>query len=255
MDYRVGLGEGASEEEREEAEKVPTFVYVMPTDGERVFVEETSLVARPPVPFDDLKRRLYKRLEVMGVEVEEVEEEEFCYIPMGGPRPKRDQRALAFGGAAGLVHPSTGYMLANVLNRAEPTARAIMAALDKRRVAGGGFEGMEGAAPEVWDVLWSPLRAKQRDFLVFGGEVLMRLSLTEIREFFKAFFALPTDIWKSFLTLGMLQPEQRLKFGLGMFFRTSNRVRALLMFYGVAISPGKLLSSVVPNPFSKTKKE
>ena len=35
----------------------------------RVFFEETSLVANPPVPFDDLKRRLYQRLDSWGTKV------------------------------------------------------------------------------------------------------------------------------------------------------------------------------------------
>lgn len=34
-----------------------------------MFVEETSLVARPAVGFPELKERLYARLEHMGIEV------------------------------------------------------------------------------------------------------------------------------------------------------------------------------------------
>jgi lycopene beta-cyclase len=38
----------------------------------------------------------------------EVEDEEYCYIPMGGELPDPSQRVVAFGGAANMVHPSTG---------------------------------------------------------------------------------------------------------------------------------------------------
>ena len=34
---------------------LPTFLYAMPFSKTRVFLEETSLVARPAVPFPELK--------------------------------------------------------------------------------------------------------------------------------------------------------------------------------------------------------
>ena len=37
-----------------------------------------------------------------------VEEEEYCYIPMGGELPDLAQRVVGFGGAANMVHPATG---------------------------------------------------------------------------------------------------------------------------------------------------
>lgn len=63
----------------------PTFNYVMPLRGSgnssndndnknsnRVFFEETSLVARPAVSFQDCKDRLTARLEAQGVAIDEV---------------------------------------------------------------------------------------------------------------------------------------------------------------------------------------
>ena len=35
-------------------------------------------------------------------------EEEWSYIPVGGPLPVGDQPITAFGAAANLVHPATG---------------------------------------------------------------------------------------------------------------------------------------------------
>ncbi len=41
-------------------------------------------------------------------QVKEVHEEEWSYIPVGGPLPRADQPITAFGAAANLVHPATG---------------------------------------------------------------------------------------------------------------------------------------------------
>ena len=90
-------------------------MYVMPLsqndDGtHRVFMEETSLVGRGSrrLTFEECKKRAYKRMEHHGIKVFDIEEEEYCYIPMGGELPDRTQRIIAFGAAANLVHPSTG---------------------------------------------------------------------------------------------------------------------------------------------------
>jgi len=40
---------------QESNRKLPTFLYAMPFSDTRIFLEETSLVARPAVPFPDLK--------------------------------------------------------------------------------------------------------------------------------------------------------------------------------------------------------
>ena len=45
---------------------------------------------------------------MLGITVLGVEEEEYCYIPMGGELPDLTQRILGFGGAANMVHPATG---------------------------------------------------------------------------------------------------------------------------------------------------
>ena len=53
---------------RESNQKLPTFLYAMPFTSKRVFVEETSLVARPALNFDELKERMYARLQHLGIE-------------------------------------------------------------------------------------------------------------------------------------------------------------------------------------------
>ena len=133
-------------------------MYAMPMgpskDGarRRVFFEETSLVARPPMTFDECKRRMELRLQHLGVTVHAVEEEEFCYIPMGGVLPKREQRVVAFGGSLGLVHPSTGYQICRALAAAGPAAKAIATEVGER------FCAMCSA----W-VLWGSVRVRRTD--------------------------------------------------------------------------------------------
>lgn len=90
--------------------RLPTFLYAMPFSKTRIFLEETSLVARPAIGFEDLKERLRRRMAHLGIRVTAVEEEEFCLIPMGGTLPKFPQRTLGIGGTGGMVHPSTGLL-------------------------------------------------------------------------------------------------------------------------------------------------
>jgi hypothetical protein len=54
--------------------------------------------------------------------VARVIEEEWSYIPVGGPLPVAGQPVTAFGAAANLIHPATGYSIAR--RRAPPPAHA-----------------------------------------------------------------------------------------------------------------------------------
>lgn len=217
MDYRVpSMDEGNSTERGADYEETPTFLYAMPMSSTRIFLEETSLTARPAVGFEKLRHRLYERLNSLGIKVRNVLEEEFCLIPMGGSLPDLTQPLLGFGGTAGLVHPATGYMIARTLNMANELAIAI-----HRR--------SNGQASDIWrDLIWTDTRLAQRDFFKFGGEVLLSMKLSELQEFFSAFFKLPDREWHDFLSFRQLSGSERLAFGIGVFLRTSNRVRHTL---------------------------
>lgn len=87
-------------------------MYVMPLgrndDGTyRVFFEETSLVGRGSrrLSFEECKTRAMQRLAFHKIDVLDIEEEEYCYIPMGGELPDSKQRIVPFGAAAKMVHP------------------------------------------------------------------------------------------------------------------------------------------------------
>ena len=119
---------------------LPTFLYAMPFSPTRVFLEETSLVARPAVGFPELRARLRARLAHMGVFVTAIEEEEYCLIPMGGVLPRLPQRVLGIGGTAGMVHPSTGAFQPLRLNP-HPMG-CVLPRLPQRVLGIGGTAGM-----------------------------------------------------------------------------------------------------------------
>lgn len=192
FDYRTDHFDG-DEPQKIKATKAPTFMYAMPLEGNKIFFEETSLVARPAVSFQECKDRCFARLKHLGIEVSNVEEEEYCYIPMGGALPARDQRILGFGGAAAMVHPSTGYHLCRAMMGASDAARAIEEelALDE--------PNLDRAVASAYNALWSTGNIRQRNFATFGGEFLMKQDVVGLRGFFDGFFKLPLELWGGFL--------------------------------------------------------
>lgn len=192
FDYRTDHFEDDSDDLRE-ASKAPTFIYVMPLEGNKVFFEETSLVARPAISFQVCKDRCYKRLKHLGIKSVDVDEEEFCYIPMGGPLPERGQRIVGFGGAAAMVHPSTGYHLCRMMMASTFVSKAVLAELSKPDF------NPDRAAAAAYDAAWPPSNIAQRNFAVFGGEFLMKQSVEGLRGFFNGFFRLPLEMWAGFL--------------------------------------------------------
>lgn len=171
------------------AEKAPTFMYAMPLKDNEVFFEETSLVARPAMSFQECKDRFFERLDHLGIKVDKVTEEEFCYIPMGGALPIRDQRIFGFGGAAAMVHPSTGYSLCRVLMGASDAAKAI-----KQELASDN-PNVDRAVASAYHSIWSPDNIRQRSFATYGGEFLMKQNVVGLRGFFDGFFRLPLGQW------------------------------------------------------------
>lgn len=239
MDYRDAHMQ-TSAADRALSQSDPTFLYVMPMGGRRVFFEETSLVASKPLSFESLKRRLYQRLGHYGVRVAKVYEVEHCLIPMGGALPDPDQRVVAFGGAASFVHPATGYMIARALGRASSVAEAISGAL-------GTSADADGVARRVSRSTWNEQMLRQRDFLTYGGEYLQKIDLDSTRDFFTAFFKLPTHQWAGYLSFRLEEPAERLMFGLGVFFNTTNRVRAQLVYDSVTSGGLPFFLSVLPS--------
>ncbi|GFR43330.1 hypothetical protein Agub_g4400 [Astrephomene gubernaculifera] len=197
------------------ASESPSFLYAMPLGGGRVFLEETCLVAKPALPFAVLKRRLTRRLKAMGISVKKIHEEEWSYIPVGGPLPAADQPLTAFGAAACLVHPATGFSVSRSFREAPRVAEEIVAALAVDAACGGRL-GAQGVSKRVWDALWPQEKRTQAAFQVFGMELLATLDLAATNDFFSTFFGLPSFFWRGFLASN-LGPGQLIAFALVVF--------------------------------------
>ncbi|CAK9184016.1 unnamed protein product [Ilex paraguariensis] len=211
---------------KERNRRIPTFLYAMPFSSERIFLEETSLVARPGVSMEDIQERMVARLRHLGIKVKSIEEDERCVIPMGGPLPVIPQRVVGIGGTAGMVHPSTGYMVARTLAAAPIIANSIVQYFGSERSCLGNE-----LCAEVWKDLWPIERRRQREFFCFGMDILLKLDLHATRRFFDAFFDLEPRYWHGFLSSRLFLPEL-IFFGLSLFSHASNTSRIEIMAKG-----------------------
>lgn len=211
---------------------VPTFLYTMPISAQRVFVEETSLVRGPAVPFPILLQRLRRRLDRLGVRMEETEATEMCLIPMNTPMPDLDQRVVGFGGAASMVHPATGYLLSRAFHTAPDLAAVLADGLDA------------GVAPaalarDAWRTIWTDDDRLRRDLHLFGSEILATLDADEQRRFFEAFFAMPTEVWSDYLA-GRGEVGGVVRAMASMLYHSGFRIRWKLLRSGTRL-PGVLM--------------
>jgi len=205
----------------------PTFLYAMDLGDERYFVEETSLAHCPAVSLKRLEQRLHQRLAYMGTPVREVEHIERCLFPMNAPLPRLDQSVIGFGGAAGMVHPASGYLVGTCLKRAPAVARAIAGALET------DANSPAVIAQTAWQALWPREQLRNRALYLFGLANLMRFNERQINDFFATFFRLPQSQWAGYLS-DTLTPTEVLQTMLHLFRRAPNNVR------------GPLVSSVAP---------
>ncbi|GAX21707.1 lycopene beta-cyclase [Fistulifera solaris] len=230
----------------------PTFMYAMPLYDNLIFFEETSLVARPAVSFQECKDRCIERLKYHRIKVTEVYEEEFCYIPMGGALPAKDQRIIGLGGSAVMVHPSTGYHLCRVLMAAADVAEVI-----RNELVETAQPNLDRAAAAAYHAMWSPENMRQRNFAVFGGEFLMKQDVVGLRGFFDGFFRLPLPLWAGFLAGWPGLPNNdkheswwaRLWYGLNFIVRIPGPVAADMVYSILTYSIFRnlsLMQSVTP---------
>lgn len=219
MDFRLA-------EESFAARVEPSFLYALPESPNVVFVEETSLVARPAVRIEAMEARLDARLRRLGIRARRVLDVERCFIPMGGPPPPEAQTVVGFGGAARMVHPATGYLLARVLRTAPRLARAARIALDRG-------EDRDARARRLWNAVWSPAERSAHDLFRFGTEVLVELDTATIESFFAAFFSLPDEDWRTYLA-GTAGPTAVRRAMRGVFARAPWALRWRLARAGLA---------------------
>ncbi len=174
----------------------PSFLYLLPLEPDRLFIEETSLAHRPAVAPSLLRSRLSARLDALGLSQCSRIGEELCSIPMGLGLPTPTQPLVSFGAAAAMVHPASGYSIAHVFRKADPVASAIVGALRTGDV--------ESAIAAGNAAVWSRPQRAAWELYAFGLETLVSMSALETARFFDAFFAMPVESWAGFLggTLG-----------------------------------------------------
>jgi lycopene beta-cyclase len=194
MDFRAVSGGGAGDRVSTIGPiGVSTFCYALPVhDG--WLVEETVLAARPAVEPIALLPRLAARLGRHPDDLlADAVRTEYVRIPMGGPRPVADQPVVAFGAAAGYVHPATGFSIASSMRASARVADAIADAL-----AEGPASGAVDAAP-IAEAVWPSSSRRTRQLHEYGLHTLLRLDDDGVRQFFGAFFDLPTEEWRRYL--------------------------------------------------------
>lgn len=170
----------------------PTFLYAMPTDDRRVFLEETSLACAPAVPVEVLEKRLTIRLAELGIRVRKIHEVERCRIPMNPLQPHMPQAIVGFGAAGGLIHPATGYSVTRSLQSAPALARALV---------GGLSQGGPGRASTLaWDAVQPASLRRSHRLALAGLEALLGLEGAQLGTFMDAFFAMPQRHWSAYLS-------------------------------------------------------
>ncbi|KAM2313649.1 hypothetical protein EV1_026298 [Malus domestica] len=226
MDYRDYTKQNVRSSEAE----YPTFLYVMPMSPTRLFFEETCLASKEAMPFDLLKKKLLSRLQTMGIRITKTYEEEWSWIPVGGSLPNTEQKNLAFGAAACMVHPATGYSVARSLSEAPKYASVIATILkpDHNKAIRSRQISNENISMLAWNTLWPQERKRQRSFFLFGLALILQQDIEGIRIFFHTFFRLPTWMWQGFLG-STLSSADLILFALYMFVLAPNNLRKNLV--------------------------
>jgi len=182
-----------------DATEPPSFLYALPLSGGRLFLEETSLARRPAMRLEVLRTRLQVRLKSLGLERAERIGEEHCSIPMGLGLPALRQPLVPFGAAASMVHPASGYLISQILRKADPVAKSILEGLDSG--------GPEAAVASGNATLWPRAQRRVWELYGFGLEALVDMNAIAIARFFDSFFQLPLEAWSGFLA-GTLDPSE-----------------------------------------------
>ncbi|KAH1232216.1 Lycopene epsilon cyclase, chloroplastic [Glycine soja] len=221
MDYRDYMKQNVQCPEA----NYPTFLYAMPMSHTKVFFEETCLASKDAMPFDLLKKKLFSRLNTMGIRIKKTYEEEWSYIPVGGSLPNTEQKNLAFGAAASMFL-STGYSVVRSLSEA-PKYASVIATILKDGHAKDIItqeRRKENLSMQAWNTLWPQERKRQRAFFLFGLALILQLDIEGIRTFFRTFFCLPDWMWQGFLGSSLSSTDLVL-FAFYMFIIAPNNLR------------------------------
>lgn len=161
----------------------PTFLYAVPLGGGAVLLEETSLARRPGLPLPVLRRRLHARLAHHGITPPADARVERVRFPVDRPRHSAPG-VLGFGAAAPLVHPATGFNVADALRLAPAVAEALAT----------------GGVPAARRLLWPARAVAVHRLRRIGLEALLRMPPADVPGFFETFFALPERHRRAYLS-------------------------------------------------------
>lgn len=171
----VSPGEAVFMDWRQPLPGPATFLYAVPTPDGRVLLEETSLAARPGLAMATLRERLHARLAAHGILPDGTTER--VRFPVDRPPAPG-----AFGSAAGITHPATGYGVADMLALAPVVARAIE------------------RGDEVQRAIWSPRAKAVHRLRLAGLRTILALPPDRLPDFFALFFDLPPHRQRAFLS-------------------------------------------------------
>lgn len=162
------------------AEDVPSFLYAVPVGDGQILLEETCLVGRPALAPTELRRRLRRRLNSRGVAItgdERTETVRFS-VEAGAVAPG----VIGYGARGGLMHPATGYAVATALAGADRVVRAVRNNEDPN------------------SLLWPRSARAVATLRRLGLRVLLRLDGNSAQRFFAAFFELPVERQRAYLS-------------------------------------------------------
>lgn len=147
-----------------------SFLYAIPLGAGEFLFEETCLAGRPALPSDELRNRLLHRLSSRGIEFDANARVERVRFPVEGGKPGPGR----FGAAGGFTHPATGYSVAAALSAADAVA----------------------AGRSIW-----PASARAVHALRAAGlRALLALPPADVPLFFEAFFDLPAERQRAYLS-------------------------------------------------------
>lgn len=166
----------------------PTFLYAIPMPDGRVLLEETCLVGDPGPDLAELRRRLRRRLALLGVAGDAVDDAPQELVTLAMQAAPRERSPVVRFGAAGAQHnPITGYSVFASLRSVDAVVHGLATAL-----LTGRPPRLPAAPPPV-------RRAALR--------ALLRLSPNDTMELFDAFGRLPTAHQRAVLDAGERGPR------------------------------------------------
>jgi lycopene beta-cyclase len=199
----------------------PTFLYGIPVSAGQVLLEETSLARRPGLPLPVLRRRLLARLEHHGIHPPRHATPDRVHFPVDQP----PHPGTAFGAAAPLVHPATGFSLADALRLAPAVADVLAAHLPA---------DPDAARAAVRRLVWPPAARAVHRLRTIGLEAMLRMPPQEVAGFFAVFFDLPERHRWAYLT-GRADLAGHAAAMAALYTRSGWRLRARLV--GPALRP------------------